>query len=214
MKKYTIVLGLALASTGMFAQGGLGGVKDAAKGIDVEKVSKEIVKEAAEGAKEKVDAAKEDMKGEMDAAKDKMEAAKEGLEGEIDATKEGMEGKVEDMKNEAEGAKENMEAMKDEKIAEAEAKRNEELEAISNDATKLEEKSTALKAELEEKEAIKAEKKESVLGKITTLKEKITAAETSLGLLEKSGISPEELAKKTAIIDNAKSKLSLLSSFM
>lgn len=207
MKKNILVLGLSIASLGAFAQG-LGDVKNAAK--EAQKIKVEVVEEEVSKSKfaEDQDLTKAVKTVKVDELVEKAEKivgvdagtvtkAKDAVaEVAGDAIKDAANDKVEEIKEAAENQIEAVNSTKDEVLATA--------------TDKSEASADELGAKVEQKETLKEEKKTALLANIATLSSKITAAESKLEILKKSGISPEELVEKTAIIDGAKAKLASL----
>ena len=219
MKKYILVLALSIVSFGAFAQG-LGDLKNAAK--DAKNVDTEAVKETAQGVldggKDAVQSAAEEKAGEttngkVDELKTKAADAINVDASTVDAATDAVAGVAGDaVKNVAADKVAAIKEVAEAKLADMKAKRAAKLETKKNDPAKLAEYNEELKAETAEKEALKGEKRTALLAKITALGSKIAAAESKLGLLEKSGIEPAELLKKTSILDGAKAKLAGLTS--
>jgi hypothetical protein len=213
MKKNILVLALSIVSYGAFAQG-LGDLKNAAKDVENVESAKDAAKDAAQSAVD--EKASETSTGKVDEIKGKAADAVNVDAGTVDAATDAVTGIAGDaVKNVASEKVAKIKEAAEAKLADMKAKRAAKLEEKKNDPAKLAEYNEELKAETEEKEALKGEKKAALLAKITSLGSKIAAAESKLGLLEKSGLAPAELLKKTAILDGAKAKLaSLTSSFM
>jgi hypothetical protein len=205
MKRNVLVLALLMSSVGAFAQN----FKDKAK--ELQNVKTEVVQESAEskGRTVMVDNATE-----VTATKTKnltIKAAKgtvvnagtavvEAVTEEVEVMiEEVATEKVDDLKEAAEATIEEVQTIEEEVLVNA----TEAHKTTETDITKL-------SAEVAGKEALKEDKKTALLTKITALGAKVTAAESKLEVLKKSGLAPEALIEKTAIIDSAKTKLAAL----